>query len=368
PHSFTGENVVELHCHGSRAVVLSLIRAATGIEGVRLAIAGEFTRRAFENGKLDLAAIEGLADLLEAETEAQRKQAFAQFSGLLGAATERLRGPLIEALALIEASIDFADEDDVLERAVPAVLAMVDSAAKEINDLLTEADRGEMVRAGLIIAIAGPPNAGKSTLMNALAKRDVAIVSPVAGTTRDLLEVRLDLGGVAAILVDMAGLRESADPIEQEGVRRARARLGDADLVLWLSEAGEEPEGLLQPGKAVWRVKTKVDLSPEVKPGWMALSVLRGDELSGLVDKLVEFARDQVAGEPPILVRERHRVVFAEILRSLNEARAVSDWVAEPEIVAEHIRHAVYALGRATGRVGVEEVLDVVFSSFCIGK
>ena len=237
PRSETGEDVAELQLHGGRAVVAAVFDALSQLEGLRPAEAGEFTRRAFENGKLDLTAVEGLADLVMAETEGQRRQAFRQMSGALGQRAENWRAQLIQALALIEARIDFSDEADVPQDLVTPALQIARTLEGEIASVLADGGRGERLREGLIVAIAGPPNAGKSTLLNRIAKRDAAIVSPYAGTTRDVIEVHLDLGGLPVTLLDTAGIRETDDPVEREGVMRARRRANEADLLLWVVDA-----------------------------------------------------------------------------------------------------------------------------------
>src|SRR5262245_61166706 len=239
PGSETGEDLAELHLHGGRAVIAAVLKALGGLEGFRLAEPGEFTRRAFEAGRIDLTAAEGLADLVAAETEAQRRQALGQLRGLLGDRAEAWRERLIEALALVEAGIDFSDEGDVPTDLVPKAIEIARSVGAEIAEALAGAGRGERLREGLWVAIAGPPNVGKSTLLNRLARREAAIVSPHAGTTRDVIEVQLDLSGFPVVLRDTAGLRESADPVEQEGVRRAWGAVADADLVLWVIDATE---------------------------------------------------------------------------------------------------------------------------------
>ena len=245
PHSETGEDVAELQLHGGHAVVAGVLDALGKIEGCRLAEAGEFTRRAFENGRLDLTAVEGLADLIAAETPAQRRQAFRQLKGLIGDRAEDWRRRLIEALALIEARIDFSDEADVPEDLMGPALHAAQQLRDEIAEALADGGRGERLREGLVVAIAGPPNAGKSTLLNRLARREAAIVSPYPGTTRDVIEVHLDLGGYPVTLLDTAGIRESDDPVEQEGVRRARGRAADADLVLWVTDLSDASRGTM---------------------------------------------------------------------------------------------------------------------------
>ncbi len=239
PRSETGEDMAELQLHGGRAVIAAVLAALGRLPGFRPAEAGEFTRRAFENGRMDLTAVEGLADLIGAETEAQRRQAYRQMKGLLGDRAETWRGRLIQALALVEAGIDFSDEADVPAELIRPALDIARGLHAEISEALAQAGRGERLRDGLVVAIAGPPNAGKSTLLNRIAKREAAIVSPFAGTTRDVIEVHLDLGGYPVTLLDTAGVRETDDPVEQEGVRRARERAAGADLVLWITEAGQ---------------------------------------------------------------------------------------------------------------------------------
>src|SRR5215218_2777130 len=259
PASATGEDVAEFHVHGGRAVLAALFAALSGFEDVRAAEPGEFTRRAFENGKLDLTEAEGLDDLIHADTDRQRRQALRQLKGLLGHKARDWRNQLIEASALIEAGLDFSDEGDVPGELISPALAKVKALLGEIEDVLAAQGRSERLREGLVVAIAGPPNVGKSTLLNQLARRDVAIVSPYAGTTRDVIEVQLDLDGFPVTVVDTAGIRETKDPVEQEGVRRARARASEADLVLWMSDPQHETEP--DDGETpVWRVRNKIDL------------------------------------------------------------------------------------------------------------
>ncbi len=273
PHSETGEDVAELQLHGGRAVIAAVLGALARVEGLRPAEAGEFTRRAFENGKLDLTAVEGLADLVMAETEGQRRQAFRQLKGWLGSRAETWRQRLIRALALVEARIDFSDEADVPDDLLAPALTIARELETEIAAALADGGRGERLREGLVVAIAGPPNAGKSTLLNRIARREAAIVSPYAGTTRDVIEVHLDLAGWPVTLLDTAGIRDTDDPVEQEGVRRARERAAGADLVLWVVEAGElatsgvaaskneaKSTGKAGSGPPIWMIRNKIDL------------------------------------------------------------------------------------------------------------
>jgi tRNA modification GTPase len=405
PHSETGEDTAELQLHGGRAVVAAVQSALGKIDGLRPAEAGEFTRRAFENGKLDLTEIEGLADLVMAETEAQRRQALRQLKGLLGQKAESWRQRLIEVSALIEAGIDFSDEGDVQGDLVSPALRAVKQLAAEIEAALHDGHRGERLREGMVVAIAGPPNAGKSTLLNRLARRDAAIVSPYAGTTRDLIEVHLDLNGYPVTLLDTAGIRDSGDPVEMEGVRRAKARAAEADLVLWLTDATDrsanDPVGLGD--RPVWRVQTKTDLSaernehqfkdgehqfsnsaltkPRSEPEFQknehefvsretsfALSAETGAGMERLTAALALQAEKYLGGgEPALVTRERHREALRAALAALERAGA-PDIAGRDDLLAEELRIASRALGRLLGRVDVEDILDVIFRDFCIGK
>jgi tRNA modification GTPase len=374
PNSETGEDVAEFQVHGGRAVIAAVLAALGRIEGLRPAEPGEFTRRAFENGRLDLTAVEGLADLIYAETEAQRRQAYRQLAGTLGRRAEAWRSQLIEAQALVEAGIDFSDEADVPEKLLKPALATARALRDEIAAALVDENRGERLREGLVVAIAGPPNAGKSSLMNRLARRDVAIVTPHAGTTRDVIEIHLDLGGYPVTLLDTAGIRETQDPVEVEGVRRARERAEAADLVLWVTDAtaGEGDDG--QAGEAeVWQVRNKIDLlgaetASCQSPSTPAISALTGAGLPELIAALTRHAETALAGADTSLVtRERHRVALRKVVEALDRALAEGPGGRE-DIVAEELRLAARELGRLTGRVDVEDVLDVIFRDFCIGK
>jgi tRNA modification GTPase len=373
PASATGEDVAEFHVHGGRAVLAALFAALSAFENMRAAEPGEFTRRAFENGKLDLTEAEGLDDLIHADTDRQRRQALRQLKGLLGDKARDWRAQIIEASALIEAGIDFSDEADVPAELIAPALAKVQTLLGEIEEVLAAQGRSERLREGLVVAIAGPPNVGKSTLMNQLARREVAIVSPHAGTTRDIIEVQLDLDGHPVTVIDTAGIRETDDPVEQEGVRRARARAAEADLVLWMVDAQHEDHP--HEGTApVWRVRNKIDL--EVATAGLRrgqggtdfeISARRGDGIGELIAALVVFARNYFGSEESGLIgRERQRKLLRQTADSLQRSIAV---VGEgEELAAEDLRAAAQVLGRLLGRIDVEDILDVIFKEFCIGK
>ncbi|PGH55188.1 tRNA uridine-5-carboxymethylaminomethyl(34) synthesis GTPase MnmE [Azospirillum palustre] len=373
PASFTGEDVVELHLHGGRAVVTGVIEALATLPGLRLAEPGEFTRRAFENGKLDLTEAEAVADLIDAETTAQRRQALRQMEGALGKLYDGWRERLTRALAHIEADIDFA-EDDLPGGVADAVRPVIAGLAREIASHLDDGGRGERLREGLHIAIVGAPNAGKSSLLNALARRDAAIVSARAGTTRDIIEVHLDLGGYPVVLADTAGLREAAaDEVEEEGIRRARDRAARADVKVAVFDAATLPDldpatlDLIDRDTVVVFNKTDLaaatDLRPDLSP--ILVSAQTGDGLKLLEEKLTEFSADRLAiGSAPSLTRARHRAALTECRESLLRALEAP----LPELAAEDVRLASRALGRITGRVDVEDLLDVIFRDFCIGK
>lgn len=365
PASFTGEDVAEFHVHGSRAVLAELLAILTVLPGVKLAEAGEFTRRAFEAGKLDLAAVEGLADLIDSETEWQRKQALRQMDGALGFVAKRWRGELIEAMSLLAAELDFSDEGDVAGPLQDQALALAGGVLISLREALGSFTMGERVREGFVVVLAGPPNAGKSSLLNALARREVAIVSPIAGTTRDALEVRLDLEGLPVILIDTAGLRDSIDPIEAEGVKRARALVERADLVLSLRGIDSDTYRIEQEASTL-AVATKSDLGGEALAGERAISVKTGEGIPDLLAEIVARLRDLGQTEPALLTRERHRVAVSDAVAALE--RAVTADHGQGELLAEDIRLAVVALERLVGRIDVEDVLDQLFAGFCIGK
>jgi tRNA modification GTPase len=383
PASATGEDVVEFHVHGSRAVLSALFAALSRIENVRAAEPGEFTRRAFANGKLDLTEAEGLDDLIHADTDRQRRQALRQLKGLLGDKARGWRERIIEAAALIEAGIDFADEGDVPAELMAPALAKIRTLLGEIEEVLAARGKSERLREGLVVAIAGPPNVGKSTLMNQLARREVAIVSPHAGTTRDIIEVQLDLDGYPVTLIDTAGLRETDDPVEQEGVRRARARAAAADLVLWLVEGQhqvERPAAMATvwggqdkidfAGGTIWMVRNKIDLDAVlIQPGRaeFGISASRGDGLGELVAAIVGFAHEYFGtSDSGLITRERQREWLEDTAVALK--RSLEMIAIGEELTAEELRRAALSLGRLLGRVDVEEILDVIFREFCIGK
>jgi tRNA modification GTPase len=371
PKSFTGEDYAEFHVHGGRAVVAAMVKALSA-SGARPAEPGEFARRAFVNGKMDLAAAEGLADLIDAETEWQRRAALRQAEGALGAKAAQWRAALIEASVLIEAEIDFPEEEDVACSPVRGKLgALLAPVLAELRSELEGARSGERLREGAAVVIAGPPNAGKSTLLNALARRDVAIVSPYAGTTRDLIEVHIDLGGCPVILIDTAGLRESADAVERAGILRARAKAEAADLVLWLSEAAGPVPPPVFDGRTVWPLFTKADLlGPKERKGlgeafW--ISAATGENIPGLIERLGAFAQSALgSGHAGLIARERHRRAFEAAASALS--RVLGDTGGPAELLAEDLRAAVFALERLTGAVDVEDILDGIFARFCIGK
>jgi tRNA modification GTPase len=373
PGSATGEDVAEFHVHGGRAVLAALLAAISIIPNTRTAEPGEFTRRAFENGKLDLTEAEGLDDLIHADTDRQRRQALRQLQGLLGNRARDWRERIIEALALIEAGIDFSDEGDVpAELMAPAVKA-IKALHGEIVEVLAAQGQAERLRDGMVVAIAGPPNVGKSTLMNQLARREVAIVSPHAGTTRDVIEVQLDLDGYPVTVIDTAGIRETEDPVEQEGVRRAKARAEDADLVLWLAGPGPEAEERAFGTAPVWTVRNKIDLAESASVvgtgvvGSYAISAQRGDGLPELMKALVQFAAEFFgASEGALVTRARQRDLLRQASESLRRSLELVE-VGE-ELAAEELRSAAFALGRLLGRVDVEDVLGAIFQKFCIGK
>lgn len=359
---FTGERAAELQLHGGTAVTSAVLKVLSGLPGLRQAEPGEFTRRALENDRLDLAQVEGLADLIDAETEIQRKQALRVLSGAIGKRAQLWRDKLIRAAALLEATIDFADEDVPVDVA-PEVLEILNTLLAEFRAETDGVRIAERVRDGFEVAIIGRPNSGKSTLINMLAGREAALTSDVPGTTRDIVEVRMDLKGLAVTMLDTAGLRQTDDRIEQLGIGRARARAEAADLRVFLMDEAGLPDGMRPvPGDVV--VRGKADLGASGP----AVSGLTGEGVQELVDQISAELSGRVAGSGT-LTRERHRVALMRGIDALEAARIeVSKTAARTEIAAEDIRAAIRALESLLGGIGVEAVLDEVFSRFCIGK
>ncbi len=360
PASATGDDLVELHLHGGSAVVTGVLGVLSAMPGLVLAKPGEFTRRAFDNGKLDLSQVEGLADLIAAGTEAQRRQALDHAGGLLRERVAHWRRTLIEVRADVEATLDFAEEDEVAYGVTAGDRTRLADLQAQLAAALADSKRGERLREGLTVAITGPVNVGKSSLINAIAQREVAIVTAFPGTTRDVLEVQLDLGGVSVMLLDTAGLRDTVDPVEAEGIRRAVVRAAAADLVLALGEAPDRGEFL--------RVVSKSDLSP-VGGGWrdgaLHLSGLTRDGVDLLVTWLTAWAEKKARpGEPAIISRERHRMAIELAIGELASALVTTDAV----LAAEHLRQTTDCLDSLIGGIANDDVLDAVFARFCLGK
>ena len=374
PRTETGEDMAELHLHGGPAIVKAVLAALSALPGCRLAEPGEFARRAFENGKIDLAQVEGLADLIDAETEAQRRQAVAQMAGALSALYEGWRRELIEACALTEAAIDFSDEGDVAADALAMARARVADLRDAIAAHLDDNNRGEILREGFRVVLAGAPNVGKSSLLNALARREAAIVSEEAGTTRDVIEVRLDLGGYPVIVSDTAGIREPQGSIEREGIRRTLAYVREADLILWFSDASAPeaaappPELAARGDKFLLAIANKIDVpAARPAPGTLAVSAKTGAGIDALARGIGDIARDRIgACASPAITHARYRQQLQACLEALQAF--LSGVASDIELRAEELRQAAHALGRITGRVDVEDVLGEIFGRFCVGK
>ena len=365
PHSFTGENVVEFQTHGGRAVTALLLRELSKMDGYRMAERGEFTRRAVENGKMDLTAAEGLADLIDAETEAQRKQALRQMNGALADVYESWRKEMTGILAWLEAYIDFPEEElpeTVSKSVCDKIVSLKDKITAHLSD-----KRGERLRDGYKIAIVGAPNAGKSSLMNRLSRKDAAIVSSIAGTTRDVIEVRMDIGGYPVTIADTAGLHETNEEIEAEGIKRALKAAREADLILHVTDGfdSETNEYISFDSDKTLRVVNKTDLLKNVPESGFAVSAKTGDGIDFLLEHLKTTVEDAMnMREEPSFTRVRHQTALCECRDALE--RALNAF--ETELAAEDVRIASRALGKITGQVQVEELLDVIFKDFCIGK
>jgi tRNA modification GTPase len=369
PNSYTGEDAAELHVTGGRAVLAGVTAALAALDDLRPAEPGEFAWRAFENGKLDLSQVEGLADLVDAETQAQRRQALRIAGGALSREADAARADILGAMARIEAAIDFSDQEDVNDATVGQAKANAAAVAARLRETLSTADRGERLRDGFNVVIAGPPNVGKSTLLNALARRDVAIVSDIPGTTRDTLEVHLELRGLPVVLVDTAGIRETEDPIEKEGVARARRRTAEADIILWLSDgttSGADAGTDLDAPHLLVRTKSDLALGGS-GPAMIAISAKSGEGIEQLLDSIAGAAEEQLSGADQSLISAtRHRAAFGEALANLQRAATANP--ETPELMAEDLRLAARALERIAGRIDVEDVLGEIFSRLCIGK
>jgi len=363
--SFTGEDVVEFHLHGSTAIVSALLNVLGRRDGLRLAEPGEFTRRALENGRLDLAQVEGLGDLIEAETEAQRKQAMRIFDGALGAKAEIWRRDLIRAVSLLEATIDFADEDVPVD-VTPEVLTLIDATITVLAEERDGSHISERIREGFEVAIVGPPNVGKSTLLNRLAGREAALTSEIAGTTRDVIEVRMDLGGLPVTILDTAGIRETQDMVENLGVERAMHRAERADLRVFLTEAGTEHLLGVKKLEGDIVVLGKSDKTPN--NNGLSVSGLTGQGVSGLVEA-IRIALDKRASGASTATHLRHRLAIEKAIILLESARdVVLSGPERAELASADLHHAIRSLDSLIGRVDVEHVLDEIFASFCLGK
>lgn len=370
PASFTGEDVLEVSLHGGSVIVERVLEAFCQ-SGARLADRGEFTRRAFEAGRLDLTRAEAIADLIDAETRAQHDQALQQFDGALGRLYQGWHAKLVDLLAWLEASIDFPDEEDAPDQVASPVLVGLDGLMDEFTDALEDGRINERIRDGFRVAILGAPNSGKSTLLNLLAGREAAIVTDIPGTTRDVVEIRMVLGGFLVWLMDTAGLRDTTDRVEAEGIRRARRAADEADVRIWLYDiaTGFGHNDLVQPGDLV--VANKVDLCPgaTVSRETLRVSAASGDGVSDLVDRLTSAIKGIGAAAPaPVLTRARHRQGLSQAMEELGAARALLQAEGGAELIAEHVRRSARALAGLTGAIDTEAVLGAVFSSFCIGK
>ena len=363
--SFTGDETVEIHCHGSTAVVTYILQTLSNIKNFRIADPGEFTRRALENGNLDLTQVEGLADLIESETEAQRRLAIRSMDGALSSKVQEWRKDLIRAVSLIEATIDFADED-IPTDVTPEVLGLINKTQADIKSEIKGSFAAERIREGFEIAIVGPPNIGKSTLLNALAGRDAAITSDMAGTTRDVIEVKMDISGFAVTLLDTAGIRETTDKIEKIGVDRAKLRAKNADLRLFITHSGESNDLKLNPEENDIVVIGKSDLLN--KPDILAISGKSGEGLDSLLEEISDrLSRLSIGAQTA--TRERHRISMIKAQRFLDAGKLlIEDNLELSELASSEFHQGIQTLSSLIGSVGVEDLLDEIFSSFCLGK
>ncbi len=378
PNSFTGEDVAELHVHGGPAVISAVMEAISCVDGTRMAQAGEFTRRAFYNDKLDLTGIEAISDLVAAETEGQRRQALSQMHGGLSDLLNAWREQLIHILSYVEAGIDFSDEEDVGEGINRHMVQNILELKNNIADHLNDSKSGERLRDGLQVVLAGPVNAGKSSLLNVLARRDVAIVSEQAGTTRDVIEVHLDLNGFPVTVSDTAGLRDANDVVEEEGVRRALKKIEAADVILWITDGTEDEISFNFPidsDQTLIRLRNKCDIDSgrisRILDGddhqILDISARTGAGLDRLIEGIASIAVTlQTGGENAVITRARHREALMRVVDGLSKILETTDLA--DELIAEHLRICTRELGRLTGRVDVEDLLDVIFNDFCIGK
>ena len=363
--SFTGDETVEIHCHGSTAVVTYILQTLSNIKNFRIAEPGEFTKRALENGNLDLIQVEGLADLIESETEAQRRLAIRSMDGALSSKVQEWRKDLIRAVSLIEATIDFADED-IPTDVTPEVLGLINKTQADIKSEIKGSFAAERIREGFEIAIVGPPNIGKSTLLNALAGRDAAITSDMAGTTRDVIEVKMDISGFAVTLLDTAGIRETTDKIEKIGVDRAKLRAKNADLRLFITHSGEPNDLKLNPEENDIVVIGKSDLLN--KPDILAISGKSGEGLDSLLEEISDrLSRLSIGAQTA--TRERHRISMIKAQRFLDSGKLlIEDNLELSELASSEFHQGIQTLSSLIGSVGVEDLLDEIFSSFCLGK
>jgi tRNA modification GTPase len=374
PHTFTGEDIAEIQMHGGRAVIQAVLNAIRiGVPAIRYAEAGEFSKRAYLNGKIDLTKAEAIADLVVAETESQAELALTQLGGALHDQYENWRQQIIRLLAYAEAHIDFVDEEDVPDDLFINMRPQLDQLRTDLYAHIDDQGMGERLRNGFVVTLIGAPNAGKSSLLNALAKRDVAIVTPTAGTTRDMIEVPLNLGGLPVVVVDTAGLRETEDHIEAEGVRRARAKAAEADLVLALFDTNEKDDDatLSHIHDDTIVIATKSDLA-KVPSDRLAISTKTGDGMPDLLNRITTILKEKLdpvrQRDVPLLTRARHRDHVQAALAHLDRALNTMGSMHPVELTIEDLRLAARELGRLTGRVDVEDLLDVIFRDFCIGK